>query len=302
MLTIFAIPRAFKGHIGIIQRNAIRSWTLLRPEPEIILFGDDEGTAEAANGYGVRHVAEVARNEYGTPLFNDLFEKAQRLATFDLLCYVNADIILMSDFMWAVHQIQSWRKQFLMVGKRRDVDIVEPWDFERPGWEEKLRAVPEAWRQIIASSDYFVFPRGFYNDIPPFAIGRGTHDGWLFWKARALHAPVVDATRAVMALHQNHDYSHVHGTKPGAIWPWQAEEGQRNAHLVDGTRLWFLREATHALTPTRITRVWGRKFPLLARDFLVYRVGPIVQKAGLRRSYLRSIKDAVASAIVRPKG
>jgi len=37
MLTLFTIPKAFQGHTGVIQRNAIRSWTLLRPECEIIL-------------------------------------------------------------------------------------------------------------------------------------------------------------------------------------------------------------------------------------------------------------------------
>src|SRR5260370_906360 len=48
MLTLYTIPKAFDEHIGIIQRNAIRSWTLLRPPCEVILFGDDAGTAEVA--------------------------------------------------------------------------------------------------------------------------------------------------------------------------------------------------------------------------------------------------------------
>jgi hypothetical protein len=46
MLTIFAIPKPFRGHIGVIQRNAICSWLELRQACEIILLGDDEGTAE----------------------------------------------------------------------------------------------------------------------------------------------------------------------------------------------------------------------------------------------------------------
>ncbi len=31
MITIFAIPKPFKGHIDVIQRNAIQSWTKLSP-------------------------------------------------------------------------------------------------------------------------------------------------------------------------------------------------------------------------------------------------------------------------------
>ncbi len=67
MLTLFAIPKAFRGHINTIQRNAIKSWTLLNPKPEIILLGDDEGTAEVAQEFGLIHIPEVDRNEYGTP-------------------------------------------------------------------------------------------------------------------------------------------------------------------------------------------------------------------------------------------
>src|SRR5215470_320731 len=61
MLTIFATPKPFRDHIAVIQRNAIRSWTLLRPACEIILMGNDEGTADIAAEFGVRYVPEVAR-------------------------------------------------------------------------------------------------------------------------------------------------------------------------------------------------------------------------------------------------
>ncbi len=134
MLTLFSIPKAFQGHTGIIQRNAIKSWTLMRPRPEIILFGDDEGTAEVAKSFGLRHVAQVARNEYGTPLLNDLFEQAQQAAAHDVLCYVNADVILMSDFFQAVDQVVRWKTCFLLVGQRWDIDIREPLDFPLRGW------------------------------------------------------------------------------------------------------------------------------------------------------------------------
>ena len=93
MLTIFSTPKPFKGHIGIIQRNAITSWTLLHPQPEIILFGNDEGTAEAAKDIGVLHVSQIARNEFGTPLLNDFFQQAKQQASHQTLCYVNADIV-----------------------------------------------------------------------------------------------------------------------------------------------------------------------------------------------------------------
>jgi len=68
MLTIFSTPKPFRGHIEVIQTNAIKNWLQLRPQCEVILFGSDEGTAEVAARLDTRHVPEVDRNEYGTPL------------------------------------------------------------------------------------------------------------------------------------------------------------------------------------------------------------------------------------------
>lgn len=74
MLTPFSIPKPFRGHIGIIQTNAIQSWTLLRPSCEIILFGNEEGTGYIADRFRILHVPEVESNEYGTPLLNSMFD------------------------------------------------------------------------------------------------------------------------------------------------------------------------------------------------------------------------------------
>jgi len=41
MLTLFTVPKAFVGHIGLIQRNAIRSWQACVPDAQIMLFGCD---------------------------------------------------------------------------------------------------------------------------------------------------------------------------------------------------------------------------------------------------------------------
>jgi hypothetical protein len=78
MLTIFSIPKAFKGHIDIIQHNAIESWTKLKSRPEVILLGNDEGTADVAREFGLRHLWNVATSDHGTPLLSDLDVLRQR--------------------------------------------------------------------------------------------------------------------------------------------------------------------------------------------------------------------------------
>jgi hypothetical protein len=246
MLTLFSIPKAFQGHTGIIQRNAIKSWTLMRPQPEIILFGDDEGTAEVAKSFGVRHVPQVVRNEYGTPLLNDLFEQAQQAAAHDVLCYANADVILMGDFFRAVNQIVRWKTCFLLVGQRWDINVRESLDFFA-GWENDLKARLGSQGVLHPSTgmDYFVFPRGMWGDIPPFAIGRTAWDNWLVYRARARRVPVVDATDALTVVHQAHDYSHV-PAKAGDVL--EGPEAKRNLNLAGGWKhIFTLNDATHVL-------------------------------------------------------
>lgn len=250
MLTIFACPKPFTNHhISIIQRNAIASWVLLRPKPEIILFGDEPGTAEICTEFGLRHVPEIARNEYGTPLLNDIFEKAQRLAAHDVVCYVNADIILMEDFMWAVAEVTKWRKNFLLTGQRHTVEITEPW-VGKAQWERQLQELVAMSGKIEMAFDYFVFKRGLYQNVPAFALGRGWFDHWLIWRARTNKAPVVDATSVVIVVHQKHDYSHVSGKKGMQITELLlGVEAQQNWEIVKwGKQAYTLADATHRLT------------------------------------------------------
>jgi hypothetical protein len=208
-LTIFATPKKFSGIIDLIQRNAIASWTRMNPRPEVILFGTEEGTAEVAAEFGLHHVAGVKCNEWGTPLVSDLFALAEQLGGGAALCYVNADIVLFDSFAEAVSRVAVWSDRFLVVGRRTDLDVKEPIDFS-DGWDKKLanRARQEGKLQIARSIDYFAFSRGLYAAMPPLAIGRFWWDNWLLWKARSLDAKVVDASETVLAVHQNHDYSH----------------------------------------------------------------------------------------------
>jgi hypothetical protein len=209
-LTLFAIPKHFRGHFATIQRNAIHSWARLEPQPEILLFGDEEGTAEIAAELGIRHFPEMALNEFGTPLLNDLFRQAEQHASAPLLAYVNADILLTDDFAVAIGRIRSLYEKFMAVGRRWDLDWDQPLDFSLPGWAEFIRA--QARRANVQRPgnfiDYFVFSPGLLNDLLPLAIGRFWWDNYLLWRARSSGAELLDISPVVMAIHQNHDYSH----------------------------------------------------------------------------------------------
>ena len=172
MPTLFAIPKPFKGHIAVIQHNAIRSWAKLGSEYRVILFGDEEGTAEAAKSIGATHLTQVARNEYGTPLLNDIFNQAQNLSHDRLLCYVNADIVLMNDFSNAAYRLAKLKRRFLMVGQRWDFDQTQAIDFES-NWETPLRERVSRQGKLRDPTgiDYFLFTRGSVGKDTPVCCG-----------------------------------------------------------------------------------------------------------------------------------
>lgn len=248
VLTIFSIPKPFAGHIGVIQRNAITSWTRLNPRPDVILLGDEEGTAALAMELGVRHIAAVQRNEFGTPLLPSVFGQASAAATTRMLCYVNADIILTSSFMRAV-SIAS-RRRCLVVGHRTNLDLNRAIDFTSPAWESELMAElrNRGQRHSRWAMDYFLFPCGLLTDIPPFAIGRLMWDNWLVANTRARGICVADATPVVTAIHQNHGYSSPLRAAHGG-WNWDHPEARRNLELAGGhDKSYNLWDCSHVLT------------------------------------------------------
>jgi hypothetical protein len=305
MITLFSTPKPFEGHIGTIQRNALMSWRLLHPEIEIILFGDERGTAEICHELELRHEPKVERSAEGTKHIRSIFEPVQQMARYDVLCYSNCDIILGQDFLSAIQRACAWTKRFLMVGRRWDADVTTQIGFSDANWEEKLRQffVQEGVQRLYYNIDYFVFPRGLFVDIPPLAIGRVWWDHWLIWKAWEQKAAVLDASDVVLAMHQSHDYAyHPEGWKG----VWYGEGAQRNFKLAGGYgHLHTLEDATHRLTeqsiePRRLfwlapARRFVRRIVNRFRDYLrvhlwhpvLEATRPVRHAIGLRQENLR---------------
>ena len=248
MLTIFTIPKPFTGHIGVIQRNAIRSWLNLVPECEIILFGDEPGIQEIAKEFGIIHVPDIRKTRYGTPFLDDVFFQAQQIAHHDVVCYCNADIIFFNDIIDAVKKIPL--KEYLMMGERWDVDITTPLNISRENWSEEFRTYAQEHHTLLdfMGMDYFIFPRGMLLNIPPFAVGRRGWDNWLIFHVRSKKIPVIDATPVVHVVHQNHTYSHIPDKKGTR---WDGPESLDNIKLIQNRQihLWELADSDWVLTP-----------------------------------------------------
>lgn len=284
MLTIFAIPKAFRGHIGVIQTNAIQSWVSLQPACEIILLGNDVGTAELASKLKLCHIPDIEFNEEGIPLVSSAFSIVQSIAENQLLCYVNADIILLSDFLPSVQCV--CKCPFLLVGQRRDLDLNELVDFNDVQWEAKLQTQVVRYSRSHGRSgiDYFVFSRGLFKDIPLLAIGQLGWDNRMIYQARSLRIPIIDATQVISAIHQNHYRPH-----------------HRESILAGKDKVMCLEYATHTLTPEGVRIRLSprsiyfrlRAIPMINRriHFLVYTFKAFEKVVRITRNLVRGREE-----------
>jgi hypothetical protein len=281
MLTFFTTARPFMGHNGVIQRNALKSWTLVHPDAEVILFGDDAGAAGAAKELGIRHEPHTEKNEAGSNRMDYMFARAQAIARHGVLCYSNCDIIFLRDFCSALEVVSAAHKEFLMVGRRWDTEITRPCDFENPDWQKEIRELARRTNKQRTPDwiDYFVFSRGLFADLPPLVVGRVFWDNWTVWKALEMKKPVVDASRVVTAVHQNHDYRHHPQGKAGV---WHGDEAGANYRLGGGWK--HLRTIADS---SEVLRADGLK-PNTARHW-----------AEVKR-YLRQVGRVVVYKIVQP--
>lgn len=252
-LTLFSAPKPFTNpHIARIQYNALRNWAALGEEVRVILLGEEEGLAEAARATGALHVRDVARSPSGAPLVSDMFAQAREHSDTPLLACVNADILLFPDFLEQARALQLAHPRFLAVGQRWDLEVQEDLLFEA-GWPQTLRerAQREGRLHKATGSDYFLFPRDCFRDMPRFAIGRAGWDNWMIYSGRRQHFPVIDASQAIFIIHQNHDYSHLPGGQPHYRHP----ETEENVRLAGGRRAIFeLRDTNWLLTPSGLQR------------------------------------------------
>ncbi len=272
MLTLFTTGKPFEGHSGVIQRNALQSWTLLHPDIQIILFGDDAGAEKIAQELNLQHEPFVERNKFGTKRLDYIFRRAQELSRHEMLCYCNCDIVLLPEFSEALARVSAAHPRFLMVGRRWDTDISEPIDFSDSAWGRNVSelAHQHGIQQPGYSVDYFAFRRGLYEVIPPLVIGRIWWDHWLVWNARRQRADVVDASEVVTAIHQNHNY----GYHPaGATGVWTDEQAQDNYRFAGGRwHLFTIDDATHILHGRSETknfrRLWAPYWRWLRPKFI----------------------------------
>ncbi|MFC1613632.1 hypothetical protein ACFL23_04915 [Patescibacteria group bacterium] len=269
MITIFTIPKPFtEPHIKIIQQNAIKSWALLNPKCEFFLVGNDEGATETAKQLGIKNLPNVEKNEFGTPLLNSAFNLARTNSTNDIIVYLNCDIILTSNFIGAVNRLPQ--KNFLAVGRRWDLDIRDIINFKNPAWEMDIKKEIKK-RGVLhsyAGIDYFIFEKNSFKNMPPLIVGRVGWDNYMILKARNKKMKVIDATEAITAIHQNHDYPNFNKGRERKTNP----EAKKNSSFIKSVPYTFTIEDTnYKLTKNELKRKFFYWIPFVKR-YIKYKI------------------------------
>ena len=298
LITLFSAPKPFTDpHIAMIQRSAIKSWTLL-PDVDIILLGEETGLAEATKELGVKYIPHVERSPNGVPLISSMFKLARENSNSELFCIINADMVLMPDFVENAKQAAQLKDKFVLLSQRWDYDITLPIDFADE-WQSRLREDVRKQNQIHrpAGSDFFLFPKSCYADIPNFIIGRAGWDNWMIYKARKENWAVIDCTPSVMIVHQNHDYAHLPGGKPHYEHP----ETNENIRLAGGQAnvRYTILDATHQLVDGTLARPkmsslrFTRKFELFLRTLFFFLPENMVENVARPKRWKKRLKKII---------
>jgi len=231
MLTIFTTPKPLNDENRWRSfSNAMGSWLQIKPKPEILVFTKQPCLLVDEIDEQVHQIADFECGSQGLPFVDDMFIKAQERASNDILMYTNDDMIYMSDLMPAIIRVQQKFPEFFMVGQRWDVPIPGYIDFSDPKWEILLH-----WEVLMqgelhppGGKDYFIFTGPLPFRLWPMFVGRPKWDDMLLYLAKQHQMPTVDLTRAVAAIHQEHDYNHVPGSDhPNRTQPWDWRHNQQ---------------------------------------------------------------------------
>lgn len=245
MITIFASPKNFEGVFNHIQKNALNSWRSLGNNIQIIILGDSQGSKENAKMINALYIPDVKSSKSGVPYLSDMFLKAKKYSKYDILTFINADIILPKNFLDIVSKVYSqYSNKFLLVGHRWDLEVNKHLDYRNNNeiagfWEH---AKINSKKHPESGIDYFVFKKSMFKKVPDFVIGRPGYDNWLIWKARRQFVPLIDISNDIFALHQNHHFNFHNLSKDPKIF--LESDGLKNKKL-HGKRLLNLSDANY---------------------------------------------------------
>lgn len=204
-ISIFTVPEPFTGDALIRQRNALKSWRLLMPAAAIILIGDVEGAADAANEFGAIH-APVETGPYGHVRFSEVLEAVKISGSARIHVYLDPDLLMTSDVPDALSRLSATAGPFLAAARSH---TVAPWAELSFSSRELCRIMRDeaSDKGLIANAadpGIIAFNWDFTEYIPPITTASADWKRWFMGQAVSLGVPLIDLTGTVVAPRQWH--------------------------------------------------------------------------------------------------
>jgi hypothetical protein len=229
-ITILTTLKPLNGLASLHQSNAIKSWQILKTNPEILVMGKTAGAEKFCEDLNIKYIPEVEISKEGLPLISSIIQRGQDLATSNNIWYVNADIILFEDSYESYINTLKQFDKFLIVCRRREVKISSPLDITPNSMRSLRQKVINATKLETATAiDWFGFTKNIFENMPPFPVARTAFDNWMIWNISDKGLPVVDASQYVCLIHQSHNYETSSG---GVSELYKSEEVMKSRQLV----------------------------------------------------------------------
>ena len=179
------------------QNNSIESWKKLNCVSNIVAFSSKE------EGYDIDYLP-YSQIIMGMPTVSSLFKDILEKYDTEYFCYLNSDILFLSDFCETFNKVKEKHNSFSVIGQRHNWNSPKALDVPRLSDEEiKKEVLHDCSLHPKTGVDYFLFSRDVFEgkNIPEFLIARRYFDHWLAHYPRTVNVPVIDATGNIFCIH-----------------------------------------------------------------------------------------------------
>lgn len=209
------------------EKNSLLSWIKLDCVNEIVVYTSLEASQILEHPKVVVRTHPKELRPLDPPSIRDLFLDAIDKTEDQYLCYVNSDIIFLSDFCDTFNALkETHTKPFQMVGKRRDWINHSDLNISHLSDQEIKNVVGFIPLRNTEHCDYFVFDREIYTNLnnkgyfPDFLIARGSFDRCMLWLPRQLGYDSIDCSEKIYAIHhQEHEARKTYIENRPNLWP-----------------------------------------------------------------------------------
>lgn len=241
MITIYTYFESFEDeYTAMVQTNALKSWAMLEPNPEIIVFGNNPGVREICDQYGLNHIPNVRCGQSGAPYMDSMMRVVEEIGFFDkYLCLSPNTIVVDKNVCKAAYVLSKKMEHFLLICKdniinRNEVKMLDFYNTQ--ALDEHLGKkviVTHAW-----NDGFYLFNKGYFDHHPPFLLGRGSYESWLYWyggkyrkslvwvkDAHIIRQEIKRPTDQISEFRENRMLTRTTQAQPAPNYTYEAETG-----------------------------------------------------------------------------